>query len=109
MKIKGNNFVRFILLGSKNYFFCFLFLILNVPFSILHSQVGGATTYSFLNLMSSAQITALGGKVNAVPGSDPSLAFYNPGLLDSTANHYLSLNFVNLFAGVNYGYAAYSR
>ena len=75
----------------------------------LSAQVGGSATYSFLNLTPSAQVAALGGKVNAVPGSDPSLAFYNPGLLDSTANNYLSLNFVNLFAGINYGYAAYSR
>ena len=90
-------------------FLCSFFIIFNFPCSILHSQVGGTATYSFLNLTPSAQVTALGGKVNAVQGSDPSLAFYNPGLLDSTANQYLSLNFVNLFAGVNYGYAAYSR
>ena len=90
-------------------YFCFFFFILHSPFSILHSQVGGTATYSFLNLTPSAQVAALGGKVNAVPGSDPSLAFYNPALLDSTANQYLSLNFVNLFAGINFGYAAYSR
>jgi len=71
--------------------------------------VGGTATYSFLNLTPSAQVAALGGKLNAVTGSDPSLAFFNPGLLDSTANHNLSLSFVNLFAGVNFGYAAYSR
>jgi len=86
------------------YFLIMLFFTLN-----LQAQVGGTTTYSFLNLTPSAQVAALGGKVNAVPGSDPSLAFYNPGLLDSTANNYLSLNFVNLFSGINYGYATYSR
>jgi hypothetical protein len=75
----------------------------------LQAQVGGTATYSFLDLTPSAQVAALGGKVNAVPGSDPSLAFYNPGLLDSTANQYLSLNFVNHFAGINFGYVAYSR
>ena len=81
-------------------------LIIHCP---LCAQVGGTATYSFLNLTPSAQVAALGGKVNAVPGSDPSLAFYNPGLLDSTANNFLSLNYVSHFAGINFGYAAYSR
>ena len=75
----------------------------------LQAQVGGTATYSFLNLTPSAQVAALGGKVNAVPGSDPSLAFFNPALLDSTANSFLSLNFVTLFAGINFGYVAYAR
>ena len=88
----------------------FIFIVaLHAPFYVLQAQTGGSATYSFLNLTPSAQVAALGGKVNAVPGSDPSLAFYNPGLLDSTANQYLSLNFVSLFAGINYGYAAYAR
>ncbi len=47
--------------------------------------------------------------MNAVPGSDPSLCFYNPALLDSTANNCMSLNYVNFFAGINFGYAAYAR
>jgi len=86
---------------------CLLFIIHHSSF--VAAQVGGTATYSFLNLTPSAQVAALGGKVNAVPCSDPSLAFYNPGLLDSTANHYLSLNYVSHFAGINFGYAAYSR
>jgi len=89
--------------------FVTVFIILVSTFFSLRAQVGGTATYSFLNLTPSAQVAALGGKVNAVPGSNPSLAFYNPALLDSTANRYLSLNYVNHFAGVNFGYAAYSR
>ena len=96
---------------SKRNIFCCSFIILHSSFFIFHlrAQVGGTATYSFLNLTPSAQVAALGGKVNAIPGSDPSLAFYNPGLLDSTANNFLSFNFVNHFAGINFGYAAYSR
>jgi len=89
--------------------FCLLFFTFHSSLFTLYSQVGGTATYSFLNLTPTAQVAALGGKVNAVPGSNPALAFYNPGLLDSTANQYLSLNFVNLFAGINFGYVAYSR
>jgi len=90
---------------------CISFFTLHSSFFTphLYAQVGGKATYSFLNLTPTAQVAALGGKVNAVTGSDPSLAFYNPALLDSTANGYLSLNFVNYFAGINFGYAAYSR
>ena len=91
----------------KLFSFCFLFIIHHS--SLITAQVGGTATYSFLDLTPSAQVAALGGKINAVTGSDPSLAFYNPGLLDSAANRNLSLSFVNLFAGVNFGYAAYSR
>ena len=90
-------------------FFCFIVFFLHPSPSILYAQAGGNATYSFLDLTPSAQVAALGGKVNAVTGSDPSLAFYNPALLDSTANGCLSLNFVNHFAGINFGYVAYSR
>ena len=96
--------------GTVRHVLLYVF-ILHSSFLIysLSAQVGGTVTYSFLDLTASAQVASFGGKVNAVPGADPTLAFYNPGLLDSTSNNYLSLNFVNLFAGINFGYAAYSR
>ncbi len=92
-------------LSSKNFFF----IVLGFLCTAAHAQVGGTATYSFLNLTPTPQVAALGGKVNAVPGSDPSLAFYNPALLDSTANNYLSLNYVKHLGGINFGYAAYAR
>jgi hypothetical protein len=73
------------------------------------AQVGGTSTYSFLNLAPSPQVAALGGKVNAVQDCNPALAFYNPALLDSTANNHLSLNYVNYLGGINFGYVAYAR
>ena len=96
---------------SRVFILCSSFFILYSLFFTFHSraQVGGSATYSFLDLTPTPQVAALGGKVNAVPGSDPSLAFYNPALLDSTANDYLSLNYMNFFAGINFGYVAYSR
>ena len=97
--------------GQRITIFCCSLFIVHFSLFTLHlqAQVGGTATYSFLNLTPAAQVAALGGKVNAVPGSDPSLAFYNPALLDSTANNFLSLNFVSHFAGINFGYVAYSR
>jgi hypothetical protein len=75
----------------------------------IQAQVGGSATYGFLNLTPSPQVAALGGKVIAVPDANPALAFYNPALLDSTANNYMSLDYVNYMAGINFGYAAFSR
>ncbi len=98
----------FFILHSSLFTLISLFTLHSSLFT-LQAQVGGTATYSFLDLTPTPQVAALGGKVNAIPGSDPSLAFYNPGLLDSTANNYLSLNYVNYFAGINFGYAAYSR
>ena len=88
-----------------------LFFVSGLGFSFipLRGQVGGTATYNFLNLTPSPQVTALGGQVNAVPGSDLSLAFFNPALLDSTSDNSLSLNYVHYLAGINFGYAAYAR
>ena len=96
-------------LGMKNLLkICLICVVCVLQFD-LHAQIGGASTNSFLNLTPSAQVAALGGKMNAVPGNDASLAFYNPALLDSTANNLLSFNFVDLFAGVRFGYVSYAR
>ncbi len=77
--------------------------------AVTQAQVGGTTTYSFLDLTPTPQVAALGGKVNAISDANPSLAFYNPALLDSTSNRNLSLNYVNYMAGINFGYVAYSQ
>ena len=37
------------------------------------------------------------------------MAYHNPGLLDSTMNNSVALNYVNYFAGINYGMAMYAR
>jgi len=86
--------------------FIFLFFFFAIS---LYAQVGGTQTYSFLDLTPSAQTAALGGKMNATPSVDPSVAFYNPAMMDSAASNYLSFSFVDLFAGIGFGYVAYSR
>ncbi|GAJ03981.1 unnamed protein product, partial [marine sediment metagenome] len=47
------------------------------------TQVGGKSTYQFLNLPVSARAASLGGKINSIKDNDLSLAFYNPSLLNS--------------------------
>ncbi len=76
---------------------------------ILFAQIGGTHTFSFLDLPNSARIASLGGKMVAVNDHDPDLVYFNPSLLDSGMNEQVTLNYILYFAGINYGYASYSR
>lgn len=74
----------------------------------LTGQKGGESTYNFLGLTSSARVAALGGKNVAIMDDDINLVFHNPSLLTPGMNMDLNLNYVNYFAGVNFGYASYA-
>ncbi len=87
------------------YILAFIFSLL---FSIGFSQSGGDNTYDFLSLPSSARTTALGGSHISVYSNDLSLVYNNPALLTPEMHNQLSLNFINYFAGINYGYASYA-
>lgn len=84
-----------------------IFLLLNSFFSF--AQVGGNSTYQFLNIPVSARAGALGGTSLAVKDSDPTLAFTNPSLLDSSMTGMLTLSYLNYFADINYGYFSYIK
>ena len=73
------------------------------------AQKGGESTYSFLGLTNSARVAALGGEVVSLADDDINLVFHNPALLSPGMHSNLSLNYVDYFAGVNYGYASYSH
>ncbi len=86
--------------------FIFIYLIVFcVCFS--QAQVGGTNTYEFLNLPTSARITALGGKIASIDESDPAMVSMNPSLLNSSMDKSMSLNYTPYYAGINYGYVAY--
>ncbi len=82
----------------------FLFTI-NVTIS---AQSGGNSAYDFLNLTNSARIAALGGQQISLFDDDLNVVFHNPSLLNEQMNNQVVLNYVNYFAGVNYGYASYA-
>jgi hypothetical protein len=71
-------------------------------------QIGGKA-FQFLDVTNSARIAALGGKSVAICDDDLNLAYFNPSLLSESMNNHFVLNYVNYFAGINYGYASYSR
>jgi len=84
-------------------------LILILTVSRTFSQTGGDNVYEFLNLTHSGLISSLGGTNVSLPGNNLNLAYHNPALLNSGMNKNLALNYVNYFAGINYGLAMYSR
>lgn len=73
----------------------------------VQAQKGGESTYSFLGLTNSARVAALGGELVSLMDEDINLVFHNPGLLTYDMHNHLTVNYVNYFAGVNYGYASY--
>lgn len=73
------------------------------------AQLGGTSTYSFLNLTNSARVASLGGKTAGTWDDDLNIPFHNPSLLNDSMDGHLVLNYVNYFADINYGYVSYAR
>jgi hypothetical protein len=84
-------------------------IVLFLVFWPVLAQTGGGSTYSFLGLTNSARVAALGGDVVSLRDDDINLVFHNPALLSPGMHGNLSLNYVDYFAGVNYGYASYAH
>jgi len=87
---------------------CILFFVLFLSSLAGIAQVGGTHTYDFLNLVHSARVASLGGNTVAINDNDINMTYHNPALLSNEMNQDLVLNYVNYFADINYGYAAYA-
>ncbi len=88
------------------------YLITVFCFSILTStaQIGGESTYQFLELTNSARVAALGGTQIALHDTtDLNLPYTNPALLDSAMDNRILVNYVNYLTDINYGYASYAK
>lgn len=92
---------------NKYLFFLIIFLI-NSSF-LANAQIGGSNTYEVLRLTSSPRIAGMGGDFLAIYDNDISLASTNPSLINPGLHNNLGVDFVNYFAGINYGQATYSR
>ncbi|HUX55602.1 MAG TPA: type IX secretion system protein PorQ [Bacteroidales bacterium] len=84
-------------------------LFLSIIITPLFSQTGGDNIYEFLNLTHSGLVSSLGGSNVSLNGNNQNLAYHNPALLNSGMNKTLALNYVNYFAGINYGLVMYSK
>lgn len=87
----------------------YLFLSLTIIISPSFSQTGGDNVYEFLNLSHSGLVSSLGGSNVSVGDNKLNLSYHNPSLLRSEMDNNLTINYVNYFAGINYGMAMYSR
>jgi hypothetical protein len=92
-------------MGKKALIIFFFSIIMSSSFS----QTGGDNIYEFLNLTHSGLVSSLGGSNVSIHGNNLNLAYHNPALLNSGMNKTLALNYVNYFAGINYGLAMYSQ
>jgi len=82
-----------------------LFVLVSIN---LVGQKGGESVYNFLHLTNSARASALGGDNVSIMDDDINLVFHNPALLSAGMDQNMNLNYVNYFAGINYGYASYA-
>lgn len=82
--------------------------IISFYITCLKAQTGGDNIYEFLNLTHSGLVSSLGGANVSLGTDNLNLAYYNPALLNAGMDKSLALNYVNYFAGINYGLALYS-
>ncbi|MCG6186652.1 type IX secretion system protein PorQ [Maribellus maritimus] len=88
------------------YFISIFFLILASG----KAQIGGESTYQFLELTNSARMAALGGnQVALYDTADLNLPYHNPAALQSSMENILLVNYVNYLADINYGYVSFAR
>jgi len=70
----------------------------------LFAQLGGNSTYHFLNLHASARIAALGGSAINNPATDLNLSAANPALLNKNFSKQMAFSYVKYIADIGAGY-----
>lgn len=76
--------------------------------TIVSAQIGGKSTYQFLNLVNNPRMAALGGKVITNYDYDPIQGIWNPASINPEMDNQLSMNYTNYIGDINYGTAAYA-
>ena len=94
---------------TKNATRIFCFIVFISMGTTVFAQLGGRYAYQFLSIDNNALSTALGGDNIATPAHDLGLIYHNPALLDSSYTNDITLNYVNYFSDINFGYVSYAR
>jgi hypothetical protein len=76
--------------------------------TVSYSQIGGKSTYQFLNLVTSPRQAALGGKTITIYDGDVNQVNFNPASVNVEMNNNLALNYGNYFKEVTFGTASYA-
>jgi hypothetical protein len=74
----------------------------------MHSQIGGKSTYQFLNLVPAPRQAALGGKNVTIYDDDVNQVNFNPATINAEMHNHLALNYGSYFGEVSYGTASYA-
>lgn len=74
-------------------------LLLSFVVSCAYAQIGGTSTFYFLDMPVSARATSQGGIYNHLYGNDVGLAIANPALLQSSMHKKMSISYLPYFAG----------
>lgn len=85
-----------------------LSFLLVIAFS-LQAQLGGRYAFSFLEQPISARISALGGNQAAINDNDMHIGYVNPSMITPQLNNNLALNYVDYYAGSNFGSVNYAH
>jgi hypothetical protein len=85
-----------------------IFLFWSFAFSSF-AQIGGSSTFDFLDRTNSARVASMGGNILAINDNDISLTLTNPSLINAEMNNTLALDFVTLSTAYSYGDIMYSR
>jgi hypothetical protein len=85
-----------------------LFLLASLFAFSAYAQIGGRSTYQFLNLVNNPRQAALGGKIITNYDYDPIQGLFNPAAINPAMDNQLSVNYNNYLADVNYGTIAYA-
>lgn len=73
------------------------------------SQIGGTSSYRFLDIPMTARAAGLGGSSMSIWGDDVNLIYSNPALLNASMAKQLTLNYSNYIGDLNFGYVAYAH
>jgi len=76
--------------------------------SFCFAQLGGESTYQFLNLIASPRQAALGGKVITNYDYDVTGGLFNPATINTEMDNQLAINYSSYLGGISYGTAAYA-
>lgn len=97
LNVKNLNQIKFILKNCVQLLVAF-FLSLS---TLVHAQVGGLYSYSFLDLAENARVAALGGHlISAYDSLDVNTGTYNPANLQASHKNMLSANILPMKGGI---------
>jgi len=67
------------------------------------AQVGGQSTFAFLDLPTSARVASMGGNLVSIWDDDLNLTSQNPALLNKSMSNTFNLNYVDYFSDIQFG------